>query len=107
MATPDIILIGGHAYRWQELCELRRQQLEASQAAQPRQLALFELKDDCRPASERTAAERYQEPTLFSLISESADSQAPRTHAARPNKRYLLIDKTTTHAGDSRRERLI
>jgi hypothetical protein len=36
MAKPDIILIGGHAYRWQAICELRRQQL-----------ALFELKDDC------------------------------------------------------------
>jgi hypothetical protein len=68
MAKPDIMLIGGHAYRWQELCELRRRQLEAWQAAQPRQLALFELRDDCRPAAERTAAGRYQEPTLFSLI---------------------------------------
>jgi len=47
------------------LCELRRQQLEARQAAQPRQLALFELKDDCRPATERTAAGRYAEPTFF------------------------------------------
>jgi hypothetical protein len=35
------------------------------QAAQPRQLALFELKDDCRPATERTAAGRYAEPTFF------------------------------------------
>jgi hypothetical protein len=32
---------------------------------QPRQLALFELKDDCRPATERTAASRYAEPTVF------------------------------------------
>ena len=65
MAKPDIILIGGHAYRWQEICELRRQQLEAWKTAQSRQLALFELKDDRRPAAERTAAGRYQEPTLF------------------------------------------
>jgi hypothetical protein len=68
MAKPDIILIGGHAYRWQEICELRRQQLEAWKAAQHRQLALFELKDDCRPATERTAAGRYAEPTLFADI---------------------------------------
>jgi hypothetical protein len=34
------------AYRWQEICELRRQQLGAWKAAQPRQLALFELKED-------------------------------------------------------------
>jgi hypothetical protein len=65
MTKPDIILIGGHAYRWQAICELRRRQLEAWKAARSRQLALFELKDDCRPAAERTAAGRYTEPTLF------------------------------------------
>jgi hypothetical protein len=26
---------------------------------------LFELKEDCRPAAERTAAGRFVEPTLF------------------------------------------
>jgi hypothetical protein len=65
MAKPDTILIDGHAFSWQEICELRRRQLEAWKAAQPRQLALFELREDCRPASERTAAGRYQEPSLF------------------------------------------
>jgi len=65
MAKPDIVLVDGHAFSWQRLCKLRRQQLEAIQAAQPRQLALFELKDDCRPATERTAAGRYAEPTFF------------------------------------------
>ena len=65
MAKPDIVIVDGHAFSWQRRCELRRQQLEASQAAQPRQLALFELKDDCRPAPERTAAGRYAEPTFF------------------------------------------
>jgi len=69
MARPDIILIGGRAYRWQEIVELRRQQLEAWKTAQPRQLALFELKDDRRPAIERTAAGRYAEPTLFAEMS--------------------------------------
>ena len=64
MAKPDIILIGGHTNCRQEICQLRRQQLEEWNAAQPRQLALFELKDDCRPAAERTAAGRYAEPTL-------------------------------------------
>jgi hypothetical protein len=68
MAKPDIILIGGHAYRWQEICELRRQQLEAWKAARFRQLALFELKEDCRPAAERSAAGRYAEPTLFAVM---------------------------------------
>src|ERR1700692_1040112 len=64
MANPSMILIGGSALRWQEICKLRRQQLEAWKAAQPRQLAFFELKDDRRPAAERTAAGRYAEPTF-------------------------------------------
>ena len=65
MAKPDIVIVDGHAFSWQRLCELRRQQLEARQAAQSLQLGLFELKDDCRPATERTAAGRYAEPTFF------------------------------------------
>jgi hypothetical protein len=65
MAKPDTIVIGGHGYSWQQLCEMRRQQLEAWEAAQPRQLALFELHEDRRPAAGRTAAGRYHEPTLF------------------------------------------
>ena len=65
MARPDTVVIGGHSYSWQEICEFCRQQLEAWKAAQPRQLALFELREDRRPATERTAAGRYQEPTLF------------------------------------------
>jgi hypothetical protein len=73
MTKPDTVLIGGHAFSWQELCELRRQQLEEWKAAQPRQLALFELREDCRPVAERTAAARYQEPTLLSLIAERVD----------------------------------
>jgi hypothetical protein len=75
MAKPDILLIGGHAYSWQEICELRRRQLEARKASQPRQLALFELKDDSRPASERTASGRYLEPTLLALLAERDASQ--------------------------------
>jgi hypothetical protein len=68
MAMRDIILIGGHAYRWQEICELRRQQLKARKAARVEQPTLFDLKADCRPAAERTAAGRYQEPTLLGLM---------------------------------------
>jgi hypothetical protein len=58
-------MLNGHAYSWRELCELRRRQLEARKVNQPCQLALFDLKEDCRPEAERTAAGRYQEPTLF------------------------------------------
>ncbi len=65
MSKPDTLIVDGHAFSWQRLCELRRQQLEAWKAAHAVQPALFELKDDCRPEAERTAAKRYQEPTLF------------------------------------------
>ena len=65
MAKPDTLIVDGHAYSWQQLCELRRQQLEAWKAARGEQPALFELKNDSRPTAERTAAGRYSEPTLF------------------------------------------
>lgn len=65
MTKPDTIIIDGHAFSWQRLCALRQEQLEAWKASQPQQPALFELKDDCRPEAERTAARRFQEPTLF------------------------------------------
>jgi hypothetical protein len=78
MAKPDIIIIGGHAYRWQGICELRRQQLEVWNAAQPRQLALFELKDDCRPVAERTRRRPLRRADLF------------RRHARAPRKRGTI-----------------
>jgi hypothetical protein len=28
VAKADILVIGGHGYSWQQLCDLRRQQLE-------------------------------------------------------------------------------
>ncbi len=71
MARPDILIVDGHAFSWHRLVELRRQQLEAWQAEQARRLALFELKDDCRPEADRTAAGRYLEPTLLSLIADA------------------------------------
>jgi hypothetical protein len=68
MAKPDTIVVDGHAYSWQRLCELRRQQLETWRLSQPEQPALFPLVADCRPQSERTAAGRYREPTLFAVL---------------------------------------
>jgi hypothetical protein len=68
MPKPDILIVDGHAFSWQQLVELRREQLEAWRTEQSRQLTLFELKDDCRPEAERTAAGRYLEPTLFALV---------------------------------------
>jgi hypothetical protein len=74
MAKPDTLMVDGHAVSWQRLCELRRQQLAAWKAAQPEQPALFELKDDCRPQTERTAAGRYREPTLFAVMTARRES---------------------------------
>ena len=65
MAKPDILIVDGHAFSWQRLCDLRRQQLEAWKKVEARQLALFELQTDHRPRSERTAAGRYREPSLL------------------------------------------
>lgn len=65
MRRPDTILIDGHAYSWRQLCELRRQQLEAWEAAQPRQPALFAVRHDARPPHERTPTGRYLEPSLL------------------------------------------
>jgi hypothetical protein len=73
VAKPDTLVLDGHAYSWQAICEARRQQLEAWRAAQARQLALFELQDDCRPPAERTAAGRYLEPTLLGLMAEGGE----------------------------------
>jgi hypothetical protein len=66
MSKPAFIEINGKRIAWRELVERRRDQLRvAAKAVQP---ALFELHDDARPACERTAARRYLEPSLFSLL---------------------------------------
>jgi hypothetical protein len=63
MAAPKFIDIDGKRFVWRELLQRRRGQLAA--AARVEQPALFELKEDRRPASQRTAAGRYSEPSLF------------------------------------------
>jgi hypothetical protein len=63
MSRPAFIEIDGKRYLWRALVALRREQLRAREAATQR--ALFELIDDCRPTSQRTAAGRYSEPMLF------------------------------------------
>ena len=68
MALPRFIDIDGRRYLWRDLVALRR-----AQAAPPTvQPTLFALHDDCRPAGERSAAERYQAPSLFTVL-ERAD----------------------------------
>jgi hypothetical protein len=74
MAKPDILIVDGHAFSWQRLCDLRHQQLEAWNKAEARQLALFELQTDCRPRSERTAAGRYCEPSLLDNMRGDGDA---------------------------------
>jgi hypothetical protein len=56
------IVIDGKRHLWKDILKLRREQRKA---ARQHQLTLFELKDDCRPASQRTADGRFSEPTLF------------------------------------------
>lgn len=66
--SSDRFMLDGRAYSWRKLCQLRREQLEAIRKARGRQNALFELKEDCRPASQQTAAGRYAEPTLLEFL---------------------------------------
>ncbi len=73
MKAPDTFVIDGRAYGWRRIAELRREQLKARKASQPHQPTLFDLKDDCRPASERTTAGRYQEPTLLAFLQDAAE----------------------------------
>ncbi|MDP2619155.1 MAG: hypothetical protein Q8P46_03095 [Hyphomicrobiales bacterium] len=68
MRKPDILIVDGHAFSWKRLCELRKAQLEEWRAAQLRQLALFELKEDSRPKIERAASGRYAEPTMLEWL---------------------------------------
>jgi hypothetical protein len=66
MTYPTFIEIDGKRVLWREIVQRRREQLKA--AAKAVQPALFELKDDTRPVCERTAARRYLEPSLFTLL---------------------------------------
>jgi hypothetical protein len=56
---------GGKRHLWRDIVKLRQEQRRAAVKAQ--QPPLFELRDDCRPATDRTAAGRYREPSLFSV----------------------------------------
>jgi hypothetical protein len=64
MPLPRFIEIEGRRYLWRDLMALRRAQA-APRAAQP---VLFELREDYRPPGERSAAERYQAPSLFTRL---------------------------------------
>jgi hypothetical protein len=68
MSRPATIEIDGRRYLWREIIERRRRQIAAHDTALARQLTLFELKNDTRPTTQRTAAGRYAEPTLFAAL---------------------------------------
>ena len=63
MTALRFIEIDGKRYPWCELVRLRREQRQA--AVEPEQPALFELREDCRPAADCAAAGHYLEPSLF------------------------------------------
>ena len=70
MKPPDTLVVDGHGFSWRRLCQLRRQQVEAWKQARPHQPALFEMKEDARPMTERRAAGRYSEPSLLAWLEE-------------------------------------
>jgi hypothetical protein len=71
MALPKFIEIDGKRIAWRDVLQRRREQLQA--CAQPEQPALFELREDRRPAADRTVAGRYLEPSLFTLLDGRAE----------------------------------
>ena len=66
MTAPKFIEIDGKRHLWRDIVKLRQEQLRAAAEAAPTQPPLFELHEDFRPITERTAASRYLEPSLFS-----------------------------------------
>jgi hypothetical protein len=62
---PRYLVLDNKRYLWRDILKLRREQCKAAEQAQP---VLFTLQDDERPKSQRTAAARHEEPTLFSNI---------------------------------------
>jgi hypothetical protein len=64
MSLPRFINIDGRRYLWRDLVALRQAQA-LPRAEQP---TLFELRQDCRPSGERNAAERYCQPSLFTVM---------------------------------------
>jgi hypothetical protein len=62
---PKFIEIDGKRHAWKDIVRLRREQIEAERLVQ--QPTLFDVRYDSRPASQRTARGRYEEPTLFKV----------------------------------------
>lgn len=71
MPLPRFVEIDGRRYPWRDLCAKRRG-AAAPPATQP---ILFEMRQDARPMGERNAAERYQAPSLFTLLDRNPGDQ--------------------------------
>ena len=83
---PAFIEIEGRRFAWKDLVRLRQEQLQAARrGVQP---VLFALREDTRPASDRTAAGRYSEPSLFSLLSREGGAMAALPGATRHSGLY-------------------
>jgi hypothetical protein len=57
--------INGQRFRWKDILRMRKEQEKA--ARQPNQPPLFDLHDDARPVSQRSARGRYESPMLFKM----------------------------------------
>ena len=66
MIAPKFIDIDGKRHLWRDIVKLRQEQCRAAAEAAPVQPPLFDLHENFRPITERTAASRYLEPSLFS-----------------------------------------
>ncbi len=64
MPLPRFVEIDGRRFLWCDLVAMRQAQA-TPKATLP---TLFEMRDDRRPVGERGAAERYLEPSLFTLL---------------------------------------
>jgi hypothetical protein len=58
------LVLDGKRYLWKDILRLRKEQVKAARRVQP---VLFELQEDERPKSQRTASLRFEEPTLFGI----------------------------------------
>jgi hypothetical protein len=66
------IVIDDRQYDWKEIRRLRREQIEAARKPQP---TLFELKEDARPASQRSVEGRYSEPLSLPRLAFGANGE--------------------------------
>ena len=64
MPLPKFVVLNGVRYAWKDILKARREQKREP----PQQPSLFQLKDDARPAPERSAAGRFLEPSLLDLM---------------------------------------